>query len=133
MTDKAYCNKCRELAKAENWNELEQFQYSYMSKIVAEFRKNATSTIGRIAYELIEYAVNASESGNSVVYLDDYELTAEEEAETIAAIEDGALDELLGEYLLDLVILGDTGDYSVDVMFGGCYVPNWDGWGDCYE
>lgn len=107
------------------YRELSEFQNDYMQNVLKEYKE----TIGddrakEICYELLSYAVNDSESGNAIVDIDD-----EETARKV----DEILYEELGDYLLDEnenVYQESDGQWFADVMFGGSYIPGWDGWSD---
>ena len=105
--------------------QLDEFQNDYMQKVLEEYK----GTIGDdkakgVCYELLKYAVNESTTGNAIVIIDD-----EETAKKV----DEILYEELGDYLLDEnenVYQESDGQWVADVMFGGSYIPGWDGWSD---
>ena len=103
--------------------QLDEFQNDYMQKVLEKYK----GTIGgdkakEVCYELLKYAVNESTSGNAIVDIDD---------EETAMKVDEILYEDLGDYLLDEnenVYQEKDGQWVVDAMFGGAYIPGWDGW-----
>lgn len=104
--------------------QLDEFQNDYMQKVLEEYK----GTIGDdnakgVCYELLKYAVNESTTGNAIVIIDD-----EETAKKV----DEILYEELGDYLLDENenVYQEDDQWVADVMFGGSYVPGWDGWED---
>ena len=120
-----YSDRIRENYTEELYKELSEFQYDYMEKVLKEYK----SAVGgdparRVCYELLEYAVNESQSGNAIVEVD--YISTDDEAELL---QDRILEEI-GDYLLDdcQVYQEHNGTWVADVMFGGSYVPYWDGW-----
>lgn len=107
----------------EVFNELSEFQNDYMQKVLEEYKAGIGDDKAKeVCYELLKYAVDMSVSGNAIVDIDD-----EETAKKV----DEILYEELGDYLLDEnenVYQEKDGQWVVDVMFGGSYVPGWDGW-----
>ena len=105
--------------------ELDEFQNEYMQKVLKEYEETIDDDPAKgVCYELLRYAVNYSESGNAIVEIDD---------EETAMKVDEILYEELGDYLLDEsenVYQENDGQWVADVMFGGSYVPGWDGWAD---
>ena len=111
-----------------NWSEelyhfVSEFQYKGMTELLATYKK----TIGndeakQVCYDLLEYAVKYSESGSSIVDVETKEL-----ADRVGEI---IMDEI-GDFLLDPPEIYEFNDgWSIDCMFGGRYVPYWDGWRD---
>lgn len=74
----------------------------------------------QICYELLDYAVHWSESGNAIVY---------EENEDLANKVDDIIYDELDDYLLDVETYYDRHEkaWAIDCMFGGYFVPDWDG------
>ena len=107
----------------EHFNDVSQFQYAFMRRMLTEYARHPMDDIKNDVYELMAYAVNNSETGNTVVDVD-----TEEQAK---AVED-ELWNAFGWAVLDCEVYHDSyGDYwYVDVMVGGSYVPEWDGWRD---
>lgn len=107
------------------YRELSEFQNDYMQNVLKEYKKTVGDDRAKeICYELLSYAVNDSESGNAIVDIDD-----EETARKV----DEILYEELGDYLLDEnenVYQESDGQWVANVMFGGSYIPGWDGWSD---
>ena len=105
--------------------ELAEFQNDYMQNVLREYKKNINDDPAKqVCYELLAYAVNKGTSGNAIVVIDD--------EETANKVDEILYDEL-GDYLLgenENVYQESDGQWVVDVMFGGSYVPDWDGWRD---
>ena len=100
--------------------EISSFQNDYMENVLKEYEKTiGNSEAKKQIYCLMSYAVRISESGSSIVYVDSLEV-----AEEI----DKIIWEEIGDYLLDYQVYEENGSYVVDCMFGGNYVPYWDGW-----
>ena len=98
-----------------------ELQYSYMEEVLNEYKKTIGDNPAKlICYELLDYAVHWSQSGNAIVY---------EENEEIANQVDDIIYYELGEYLLDVEVYFDkyTQSWAIDCMFGGYFVPDWDG------
>ena len=68
--------------------------------------------------ELLEYVIKKSSSGSAIVDVD---------FEELAHDADLLLWEELSDYLLDSLVYEENGKWCVDAMFGGYYVPGWDG------
>lgn len=100
-------------------DKISELQYGYMRNVIKQY--NADSPAKEVCRELLDYAVNYSQSGNAIYYVDDEEL-AEEVNEIIW--------KELGDYLLDCEIYEDNEEWVIDCMFGGYFVPDWDGWFD---
>lgn len=130
MTLEEYDAKVGEMGEKlrANWDEdlydkLNDFQWEHMQEFLDEYQKSREYSPARqVCYELLYYAVYKSESGNSIQNVNSKEF-ADEVKETI-------LDEM-GHFLLDPPEIYKDGDqWSIDCMFGGSYIPNWDGWRD---
>ena len=101
-------------------DEVNDFQYKYMENVLKEY--NTDSPAKEICYGLLDYVVYHSRSGNSIHYVEDKQL-ADEVMEII-------WDEL-GDYMLDFPeYYEEDGQWAIDCMFAGYYVPDWDGWFD---
>ena len=103
------------------YDEYVELQLSYMEEILKEYKKTIEDNPAKqICYELLDYAVHWSESGNAIVY---------EENKEIAHQVDGIIYDELGEYLLDAEVYydDDSQSWAIDCMFGGYFVPGWDG------
>lgn len=98
-------------------DKISELQYGYMRNVIKQY--NADSPAKEVCRELLDYAVNYSQSGNSIYYVDSEGL-AEEVNEIIW--------EELGDYLLDCEVYEEDGEWVIDCMFGGYFVPEWDGW-----
>ena len=125
--NKTFDEYCAELDKHYTktlYTEFNQFKIQYMESVYAEKCKNADTPAKECICELLEYAIHDSTSGSCIADVDTREVA--EEVEEI-------LWEEIGDYLLDSEIYKDAaGDcWLVDVMFGGAYIPYWDGdeWG----
>lgn len=100
-------------------DKISELQYGYMRNVIKQY--NADSPAKEVCRELLDYAVNYSQSGSSIYYVDSKEL-AEEVNEIIW--------EELGDYLLDCEVYEDNEEWAIDCVFGGYFVPDWDGWLD---
>lgn len=106
----------------EKYEKISQFQMDYMNEVLADYKKKATSEAQEYIYEALEYAVKNSQSGSSVLYVPTKEI-----ADEIDEIIEGEI----GDYMLDHPeIYEEDGEWVIDCMFGGNYVPYWDGWKD---
>ncbi len=105
----------------EDWEALYTAQDQFMQAFCDELSENADTKAKRCICEAVQYAITNSLSGNAIVYTDE---------KTAAEVEDIIWD-MIGDMLLDVQIYKDNaGDWAVDVMFGGHYVPGWDGWSE---
>lgn len=105
-------------------NEMSKFQTEFMSGVLEDYKKTIDCAAKQWIYTLLEYAVKVSENGSSIAYV--------ETKETADLIEE-ILWEEIGDYLLDCEIYPEKGEWVIDCMFGGNYVPYWDGWKDQIE
>lgn len=105
----------------ELYEEVSQFQEKEMTKMLEEYRKTIDEPAKEVIANLVQYATNISESGNAIESVE-----TEEEANRI----DEILWDEIGDLLLDCEIYEEDGEWNIDVMFGGYYVPYWDGWRD---
>lgn len=132
MTLKEYDEKMREYAErldstyGKEWDELyeevSRFQHDYMVTVLEEYKKRIDCEARENIYRLLHHAVHVSESGSSIE-----SVSTEEEADAI----DNIIWEDIGDYLLDCEIYEDKdGDWEINCMFAGNYVPYWDGWND---
>ena len=103
------------------YEEISQFQKDYMKSVLIEYEKEVNCKAKECIYNLLQYAIEWSESGNSIVNVDSKEI-ADEVEEIIW--------EEIGVYLLECEIYKEDNHWSIDCMFAGNYVPYWDGWKD---
>lgn len=104
----------------ELYEEISKFQENYMEKVLNEYEKSIDCDAKKYVYDLLYYAVKWSESGSSILTV---------ETENIAnEVKDHLCD--IADYLLDWDIYEWEGKWYVDCMFGGFYIPYWDGWGN---
>lgn len=108
----------------EIYEELSSFQSAYMGKVLDEYKQTIDCPARQEIYNLLHYAVTNSQSGSSIIDVD-----TEDEANAIDAI----IWEEIGDYLLDYQIYKEGEHWAVDCMFGGAYVPYWDGWEDILD
>ena len=100
---------------------MRDFQMKYMEGVLEDYKKKAITQAQKEIYELLDYAVHNSTSGSAIHYVYTKELADE-------------IDEIIwgeiGEYMLDgpEIYQDCYGDWAIDCMFGGCYIPSWDGW-----
>ena len=98
--------------------------YNLQSKFMEELLENYKQCINgnqakEVIYEALVYAVNDSLSGSVIIGIDSKELA--EEVDDIYWSE-------IGDYLLDGYVYESDGNWCLDCMFAGNYVPYWDGW-----
>ena len=105
----------------EEWQDkVSKFQKEYMDSVLDELEKKVDSKAMQAIYDVLEYGVNNSESGSSIVDVDNKEIADE--------VEDIIWEEI-GDYLLDYEIYENSDEtWSIDCMIAGNYVPYWDGW-----
>lgn len=117
-----YADRLHELYGKE-WDELyeevSRFQQNYMGNVLNEYKKTINCEAREHIYELLCYAVRNSQSGSSIVDV---------ETKRVADEIDNILWEEIGDYLLDYEIYKEDDHWLIDCMFGGNYVPYWDGW-----
>ena len=90
-------------------------------KVVQETKDPIVKEARTVIYDVMHYAIYKSETGSSLYYLDlDKELVADK-------IDDIIMQDI-GDYLLDYMIYDEKEKWVVDCMFGGCFVPDWNGW-----
>lgn len=104
----------------EELDELYDFQMNYMKGVLADYKKRITTTAQEYIYELFKGAVEQSTSGNRIIDVPSKEIAME-------------IDEIIwseiGDYLLDIQIYEENnGQWIIDAIFGGCFIPGWDGW-----
>ena len=97
-------------------DEMYKFQTSFMEEVLSDFKR--TIPAREAICEILEYVIYSSNSGNSIVQVDNEQIA--NEAKEILYDE-------LGEYLLDVQIYERNGEWNIDTTFGGYYVPRWDG------
>lgn len=106
----------------ELFEEMCQFQAKYMTEVLTELRSKADTKAKEVACDILEYAINDSTSGSVVQFV---------ETEEFANEVDEVMWEMIGDYMLDAPeIYKDkySGEWAIDCMFGGYFVPYWDGW-----
>lgn len=117
-----YSDKLKKTSGNE-WNEIYEnmtdFQRKFMKQALEDYKKTVDCEEKKCIYDLLEYVVNFSESGSSVKYVDSKEM-----ADKI----DKIIWEEIGDYLLDYQVYEENDKWAIDCMFGGYYVPEWDGW-----
>ena len=119
-----YSDKLSELYD-EEWDELYEelsnFQQNYMESMLEKYEKTIDCQAREYIYELLCYAVRQSQSGSSIVDVENEE--AANEIENI-------IWEEIGDYLLDCEIYEEGDHWAIDCMFAGNYIPYWDGWSE---
>lgn len=105
----------------ELFEEISQFQQNYMENILEEYHKTIDCQAREHIYDLLHYAVKKSTSGSSIITV---------ETESIADEIDKIIWEEIGDYLLEYSIYKEDNRWTVDCVFGGNYVPYWDGWNE---
>lgn len=115
-----YCQKLKECYTKELYEKFNNFKYKYMTSVLTEYAKTADTAAKQLICELLDYAINHSESGSCIT---------EAYTEEVAKETESILWSEFGDYLLDSEVYEDkTGNcWVVDVMFGGAYIPYWDG------
>ena len=130
MTEKEYVkaidNYISRMDSGERlFKELTDLQYEFMNNVLAEHRAKADTEAKQICCEILDYAINRSETGNSIYDLEDKGLADE--------VIDCIWDEL-GDYMLDFPEYYKDGNmWIIDCMFGGYYVPEWDEYSQKYR
>lgn len=121
--------RLRATESEEEWEkvmeEINEFQYKHMREFVAEYRKKAEGDPAReVIYDAFNYVVEKGTNGSVNEYVDSEELA-------------NKIDEIIwddiGQFLLDAPeIYKDkySGQWCISCMFGGAFVPEWDGWED---
>lgn len=102
--------------------EMYNFQARYMTEVLTELRSKADTEAKEVVCNILDYAINWSSSGSSIEYV---------ETEELANEVDEIIWEMIGDYMLDAPeIYQDeySGEWAIDCMFGGNFVPYWDGW-----
>ena len=98
------------------------FQEKHMGRFLKEYHAHiGDDSAKKICFELLEYAVLSSETGNSIFYL---ELSKKK---LFHMVEDIIWNEI-GDYLLDVQFIENDDSYEINCMFAGNYVPKWNGW-----
>lgn len=103
----------------EYFDAVSDFQYDFMREQLRQYALRPMEDVRNGVYELMSYAVNMSESGNTI---------EEFETEDIAEMVRDELYEAFGWAVLDCEVYEEKGMWCVDAMIGGSYVPQWDGW-----
>ena len=105
------------------FEEVSEFQMTYMEEVLAEYKKKAKTEAQKYISEILDYAIHGSVTGNVVIYVLTKEI-ADEVKEIIW--------EEIGEYMLDApeIYEDEDGEWVINCMFGGAFVPYWDGWLD---
>lgn len=101
-------------------DECYEYQTNFMNEVLDDFKKagDMNNPARQAVADLLDYAIRFSQSGNAIVDVDSEEIGKE--------AGDIIWDEL-SEYLLDTQVYEMNGQWCIDVMFGGYYVPGWDG------
>lgn len=100
---------------------INKFKSREMNNILKDYKKTVITKPQECIYELFEYAVNSSISGSAVIYVD---------SERLAMKIDDIIEDEIGEYMLDhpeIYEVKGNGEWCIDAMFAGNYVPYWDG------
>ena len=120
-----YADRLRGELYGKEWDELyeevSRFQSDFMENVLSEYHKTIDCPARQCIYNLMYHAVKISENGSSII---DVETEAEADA-----IEDIIWEEI-GDYLLDYQIYQEDNHWVIDCIFGGNYVPYWDGWAE---
>ena len=120
-----YADRLRAANYGKEWDDLyeevSRFQYDFMGNVLAEYHKTIDCPARQCIYNLMHHAVKISESGSSII-----DVETEAEADAI----DNLIWEEIGDYLLDYQIYQEDNRWVIDCIFGGNYVPYWDGWAE---
>ncbi len=103
------------------YEEVSEFQREYMENVLEEYQQTIDCEAREYIYELLCYAVRQSQSGSAIIDVETKEI-----ADAIEEI----LWEEIGDYLLDYEIYEEGDCWAIDCMFGGNYIPYWDGWNE---
>lgn len=98
------------------YNEMTNVQIKYMTEFYESVVVDTPEK--ELVKELIDEAINNSETGQAKVVVPK-ELDLEKGSEVVW--------NEIGDMLLDILTYEEDGDNIIDVMFGGWYVPCWDG------
>lgn len=126
MTLEQYENEIYSLESQGKFKELYDLQYKYMNAEYKAFcdRYNTRGTAYIIARDLLFEAINHSITGQACVDAMDYDFGDNSVNDVLEDVYS-----LIGDCLLDFLTYDDSdGNLIVDCMFGGLYVPQWDGW-----
>lgn len=103
------------------YEEISNFQADYMNSVIEEYKQKADTDAKMAVVNILHYVVSATTSGNVI-----WEFDTEAEAREVS--------ELLWDDFSDFMledspqVYKNDGEWVVDCMFGGYYVPFWDGW-----
>lgn len=99
------------------YKEMTNVQIKYMTEFYESIIVDTPEK--ELVKELIDEAINNSETGQVKVVVSK-ELDLEKTGEVVW--------NEIGDMLLDILTYEEDGDNIIDVMFGGYYVPCWDGY-----
>lgn len=102
--------------------ELNDFKYKHMQEFVDEYKsKAAGDKVKEEIADLFESTITGGDSGSVVHYVETEEMAK--------AIEDIIWEEI-GDFMLDAPEVYQckySKEWVIDCMFGGAYIPEWDG------
>lgn len=100
-------------------SDISEFQYEYMGSVLEKYKANVDCKEKEHVYDMLEFIVNHGTNGSVCINVED-----EGMANRVADL----LCEELGEYTLEAPeIFEYDGKWNVDAIFGGYFVPEWDG------
>lgn len=88
----------------------------FMDVVINHYK--AKSPAQKFALETLDYAVNISTSGNGIV-----EVPNKQIADEVICI----VNNDFADYLLDTISYQDGNVWLVDCLYGGAFIPEWDG------
>lgn len=101
------------------YEQMYKMQCDYMDEICEECKANINDEASQAVFTIMCNITTQSDSGNTCAYV---------KTEEIARQAEELLYDQYGNMLLDPVdIYEDDGEWCLDCMFGGYFVPGWDG------
>lgn len=139
MNDKEYVKQLNLLVKKmllsdnneERVSAVDDFQEKHMQEFCEELETHDIPYLAKEALvNTVQSAIQISTSGNVSIVLEDLFDSPEKAKEAFQVLEEqGVLWQELGDMLLDDESrIEEDGTHCIDVIFGGNYVPHWDGW-----
>ena len=121
-----YRKKLLNINDEDEWNEkfgeMCDYQKRYMKAYLDTYKRKIRCSEQELISKLIEHIIYQSTSGNSIVFVH-----TKEEAEAV----DKIIWKEIGDILLDSPqIYEDNGQWAIDCIFGGAFVPEWDGFSE---
>ena len=128
-----YEKRLNKLYAKGDFDSLYDEQYAFGAKLLAEMENRLDGSVERkIVYDLFHHVIYTSESGNAIVDVSDYQsdLGGKSQQEVALIVSEIILNEYLNFLLEGPIIENRDGCWSIDILVGGYFVPEWDGWTD---